>query len=93
MRQLCRLIRLYNVYTEHKILLDLLHSSDMRARISDGIGTGIGDTNTRPIPIVSSDTNTDTGYWYQSQPSVICYFHCFSDYCTSGQTEDATYKT
>jgi len=49
MRRLCRLICLYNVYTEHGAL-DLLYSSDMGTHIGS-IGAGIGDTDTRPILI------------------------------------------
>jgi len=54
MRQLRRLIRLCNVYTEHKILLDLLHSSDMHAHIGHGIGAGIGQYRYRILASVSA---------------------------------------
>jgi len=50
MHRLHCLIRLYNVYTEHRAL-DLLHSSDMHTRISGGISAG---TDTRPLAVISA---------------------------------------
>jgi len=60
MHRLCHLIHLCNVYMEHRALV-LLHSSDMLTCI----GAGISDTDTRPIRVVSANTNT--GYWYRYQ--------------------------
>ena len=66
MHRLRHLIHLHNLYMEHRALY-LLHSSDMRVHISGGISAGIGDTNIRPMPVVSADTNS--GLWYWSQPT------------------------
>jgi len=57
MHQLRRLIHLCNVYTKHGAL-DLLHSTDMHARIGGGIGASISDTDTRLIPVVLAEINT-----------------------------------
>jgi len=46
-------------------VFDFLHSSDKPTHIS--ISVGIGDTDTRPIPAILADT--DTGYWYRSNPT------------------------
>ena len=68
MRRLRRLIRLCNVYMEHRAP-DLLHSSDMHLCIGGGIDAGIGDTDTRPIQVVLA--NTDNGYWNQSRMTLL----------------------
>jgi len=46
--------------------LDLLHGSDIHTRIGVGICASIGDTDSRPTPVVLA--NTVTRYWYWSQP-------------------------
>ena len=42
--------------------------------IGSGIGCSIGDTDTKPIPLVSGyRPDTDTEYWYRSKPKIFIY--------------------
>ena len=56
-----------SVLAGNKSIIDGGGGRPLHTRIGGGISAGIGNTDTRLISVVSADT--DTRYWYQSQPN------------------------